>query len=81
MLGPGWRHSFDHRLTLATHRGAEVGRILYEAPTGNRLRFLDTGDIGPLAPFAGVHADLVRTTSGYTLTMRDQSLLLFGAGF
>jgi hypothetical protein len=41
-LGPGWRHSFDGRLTLPTSSlppGGEAKTVIYESPTGNRLRF------------------------------------------
>jgi YD repeat-containing protein len=78
-LGPGWRHSFAHALTLPTQPGGEAGKVIYEAPTGNRLRFTDPGGDVTLTPFPGVRATLTRSGGGYTLTLRDQATMRFDA--
>lgn len=73
-LGPGWRQRFGAALTLAGTTGGEPNTVIYEAATGNRLRFLATVDGLGYAPAPGVRATLMRQADGtYTLTNRDQS--------
>lgn len=76
-LGPGWRHSFAHALTLPGQPGGEPGRVIYEVPTGNRLRFSDRVGDGVLGAGVGVRGTLNRAGSTYTLTLRDQTTLRF----
>lgn len=79
-LGPGWRHSFGAALTLPNQTGGEPNTVIYEAPSGNRLRFTDPGTANAtLTPVPGVRATLSRTNSQYALTLRDQSVLRFDA--
>ena len=75
-MGPGWRQRFDHRLTLPSQVGGEPDTLIYEAPTGNRLRYR-LGDDGTYRAVTGVRGTLVVDGSGYTLTRRDQSVLVF----
>jgi len=78
-LGPGWRHAFADALTLPTQPGGTAGTIIYEAHTGNRLRFYDAGN-GQFDPAPGVRATLRREADGtYTLTTRSQRLQRFDA--
>ncbi|NOK89609.1 MAG: hypothetical protein GFH26_640189n1, partial [Chloroflexi bacterium AL-N15] len=75
-MGPGWRHHFDHRLTLPSQVGGEPDTLIYEAPTGNRLRYRLT-DAGTYRAATGVRGTLVVDGSTYALTRRDQSVLVF----
>ncbi len=76
-LGAGWRHSYDHALTLPTMTGGEPNTVIYEAPSGSRVRFRDTGT--GFTPAPGVRATLARDGTEYVLTMRDQRVLRFDA--
>jgi YD repeat-containing protein len=79
-LGSGWRHTFAAALTLPGSTGSETQTVIYEAPTGNRLRFYDDGMADTtLDPAPGVYATLVRASGTYTLTMRDQSIQRFNS--
>ncbi len=78
-FGTGWRHSFEHRLTPAGQPGGSPGVVIYEVPSGNRLRFTDIVGDGTLPALPGIHATLVRAADRYTLTQRDQSQLVFDA--
>ncbi len=69
-LGPGWRHSFEATLSTAD------GVLIYEAPSGNRLRFTQ-GANGNYYPAPGVYAQLSLANGIYTLTLRDQSVERF----
>ncbi|GAB4199358.1 MAG: hypothetical protein OHK0022_19520 [Roseiflexaceae bacterium] len=80
VMGQGWRHSFDHRLLLprsdnAPVRNSEYTIAIYEAPSGNRLRFLKDGNSYTALP--GVYGKLTSIQNGYLLSLRDQSVLLF----
>lgn len=80
VLGPGWRHSLDARLTVPTAQpGGEPGTLIYESSDGNRLRFLQRGS-GRLDPAPGVRATLGQAADGsYRLTTRDQRVQRFDA--
>jgi YD repeat-containing protein len=77
-LGAGWRHTYAEALTLPSQSGGETGTVIYEAATGNRLRFFDAGSADTvLDPAPGVRASLLRSTASYTLTLRDQAQRIF----
>ena len=77
-LGPGWSHQFAHALTLPDQGGGEADTIIYESPTGNRLRFQVAAN-GTFAPYPGIYATLASADDGYTLTLRNQTVLRFDA--
>jgi hypothetical protein len=88
MLGPGWRHSFATALTLPTQAGGEPNRVIYEAPTGNRLRFTAPTQTGVMTytPAPGVRARLVAedsntdgTIDSYIVTTASQRVQRFDA--
>jgi len=77
-LGPGWRHRYGAALTLANQPGGEASTVIYEAATGNRMRFFAESSTDPvLDPAPGMHATMLHWTDGYTMTLRDQSQELF----
>jgi RHS repeat-associated protein len=80
-LGSGWRHDFASVLTLPSQVGGEPYTFIYEAPSGNRLRFYGKDNTGVsdevLSPAPGIRASLVRKSGIYTLTSRDQSVEIF----
>jgi hypothetical protein len=87
-LGPGWRHSFATALTLPTQAGGEPNRVIYEAPTGNRLRFTAPTQTGVMdyTPAPGVRASLVAedsntdgTIDSYIVTTASQRVQRFDA--
>ena len=62
------------RLTLSGTPGSTTASAIYEAPTGNRLRFTASASAsGFWGSAPGVYAELRSSTTGYTLTMRDQA--------
>jgi YD repeat-containing protein len=77
-LGSGWRHTFAASLPIPGLIGSEPQTVIYEAPTGNRLRFYDDGASDTtLDPAPGVYATLARANSIYMLTQRNQSIQRF----
>jgi RHS repeat-associated protein len=80
-LGLGWRHTYDVRLTLPPTQptpGAEANTVIYEAPTGNRLRFYVDRSSRRLSSAPGVRATLDTLPDGrYRLITRDQQVETF----
>lgn len=74
-LGPGWRHRFDARLTLAAANPL-AGTVFFEAPDGVRLRFEGDG-AGRFSPAPEVTAELTYRANIYVLTQRNGTKWLF----
>ncbi|NJM05799.1 hypothetical protein HC891_05780, partial [Candidatus Gracilibacteria bacterium] len=74
-LARGWNHPHAAALTLATQTGGEPSTVIYESPTGNRLRFYQSG--ANFFPNVGVRASLALANNVYTLTAADQSVQEF----
>ncbi|HYF65982.1 MAG TPA: DUF6531 domain-containing protein, partial [Herpetosiphonaceae bacterium] len=85
-LGPGWRHTYEKKLTLPNQVGGEPSTYILEGDTGNRLRFYHStytqgsGGFGVIVdvfePARGVYATLSRDLANnrYVLSSRDQSV-------
>ncbi|HEY0736593.1 MAG TPA: RHS repeat-associated core domain-containing protein [Herpetosiphonaceae bacterium] len=80
-LGPGWWHTFAEQLVMSG-TGSEANTIIYEAATGNRLRFYRDAE-GRLYAAPGVRATLEKVTDPllqqqvYLLRNSDQWLKIF----
>jgi RHS repeat-associated protein len=71
-LGPGWRQRFAPSLTFSS-----TTTLIYEAPTGNRLRFTRATSTSPYLPTPGVRMQVRQEGSDYVFTTRSQAMERF----
>jgi RHS repeat-associated protein len=75
-LGVGWLHPYATQLITPSMAQGEPNTVIVLAPQGNRLRFRQSGS--SFTPVPGVYSSLVKDTTGYTWTLRDQTAYRFG---